>query len=128
LLILPAFPASGQLPHYDIRMDSAAYLLLYNRDVFSDSVLKLTSVVYPGPQAIPRTDGWLRFKGHFTRYYPKKAYRLKFDADFLTPAGPSRSINLNAMYTDKSFIREAFCLLILISVRWRRVRRTQPQQ
>jgi len=92
-------------------MDPAAYDLLYTRDIFSDSLLKLTTVRYPAPSSMERTDGWIRFKGHSTRYYPKKAYRLKFDADFAAPIGPVRSLNLNAMYTDKSFIRENFCWL-----------------
>ena len=99
------------LPHYEIQMDSVAYELLYSRDIFSDSLLKVESVRYPSPLSPARTDGWIRFKGHSTRYYPKKAYRLKFDSDFATPIGPARSVNLNAMYTDKSFVRENFCWL-----------------
>jgi spore coat protein H len=111
-MICSAIPSFAQgLPHYEIQMDSVGYDLLYTRDIFSDSLLKLTSVRHPTALSPERTDGWIRFKGHSTRYYPKKAYRLKFDADVTTPIGPVRSLNLNAMYTDKSFIRENFCWL-----------------
>jgi hypothetical protein len=107
----PLLSLAQGLPHYEIQMDPAAYDLLYSRDIFSDSLLKLTTVRYPTALSPERTDGWIRFKGHSTRYYPKKAYRLKFDADVPTPLGPVRSLNLNAMYTDKAFIRENFCWL-----------------
>jgi spore coat protein H len=111
LLPLVSFTSSfAQLPHYDIRMDPALYDALYTRDIFSDVYLPTETLNYEG---ISRTDAQIRFKGHSTRYYPKKSYRLKFSSSFQDV----RQINLNSMYTDRSFIRESFCWLLYADIR-----------
>ncbi len=92
-------PGQAQVPEWNVRMDPALYDTLYQRDPFSDVYLPTISVAYRDSL---RTDAGIRFKGHSTRYYPKKAFRLKFSADF----EKIRQINLNPMYTDRSFMRE----------------------
>lgn len=46
----------------------------------------------------------IRFKGHSTRYYPKKSYRIRFPSANIYHG--IRDINFNSMYTDKSLMRE----------------------
>lgn len=104
LFLLPAITA-GQIPHFDIRMDPALYDTLFTRDIFNDDYLPVQSVEYKGAL---RSDAQIKFKGHSTRYYPKKSYRLKFASSFQGV----RQINLNSMYTDKSFVRESLCWLL----------------
>ena len=90
----------AQLPQYNVTMTPGDYQLLFTRDIFSDSLIPAT-FEYGGNYW---NDAQIRFKGHSTRYYPKKAYRIKFASSHLFQS--MRQINLNAMYTDKSFIRE----------------------
>jgi spore coat protein H len=107
--LFSASAAIAQVPHYDIRMDPALYDTLYMRDIFSDVYLPTQSLDYEG---VLRTDAQIKFKGHSTRYYPKKSYRLKFSSNFQNV----RQINLNSMYTDKSFIRESLCWLLYADI------------
>jgi photosystem II stability/assembly factor-like uncharacterized protein/spore coat protein CotH len=100
LLVAISSPASAQLPSYSVTMTPANYQALFTRDIFNDDYL---------PAAV--TDGQLmwsnaqiRFKGNSTRYYSKKSYRLRFNRSNLYYG--MRQFNLNAMYTDKSFLRE----------------------
>ncbi len=109
LIFLSPLLAFAQVPHYDIRMDPSLYDTLYTRDIFNDDYLATQSLEYEGTL---RTDALIKFKGHSTRYYPKKSYRLKFASNFQGV----RQINLNSMYTDKSFLRESFCWLLYADI------------
>jgi spore coat protein H len=90
----------AQIPQYNVEMAASDYQLLFNRDIFSDSLIP-ASFEFQGSSW---DDAQIRFKGHSTRYYPKKSYRIKFNKNNLFQN--MQSINFNAMYTDKSFIRE----------------------
>ena len=100
LCVLAAAVADGQIPEYTVTMSAADYDTLFTRDPFSDVYLPCAF----GFQGTNWNSVQIKFKGHSTRYYPKKAYRLKFPAaNQFQGAG---QINFNAMYTDKSFLRE----------------------
>jgi spore coat protein CotH/photosystem II stability/assembly factor-like uncharacterized protein len=90
----------AQIPRYDVEMAASDYQLLFTRDIFSDSLIPANFEF----QGSFWNDAQIRFKGHSTRYYPKKSYRIKFNKNNLFQN--MQSINFNAMYTDKSFIRE----------------------
>ena len=90
----------AQLPQYNVTMTPGDYSLLYTRDIFSDSLIPATFE----SNGSYWNDAQIRFKGHSTRYYPKKSYRVKFAKSHLFQS--MRQINFNAMYTDKSAIRE----------------------
>lgn len=100
-ILLFAANAAAQIPEYRVTMTAASYESLYTRDIFSDVYLPVTSFESD-------TGTWanasIRFKGHSTRYYPKKSYRLRFTAANLFQN--KVQINFNSMYTDKSFLRE----------------------
>ncbi|HTK80804.1 MAG TPA: CotH kinase family protein [Bacteroidota bacterium] len=100
LCLLCAAAAPGQLPQYNVTMSSADYDTLYERDPFSDVYLPCTFEF----QGTNWNSVQVKFKGHSTRYYPKKAYRLKFPS--ANQFQGAVQINFNAMYTDKSFLRE----------------------
>lgn len=100
LILISTLIAYAQLPQYNITMTAGDYQLLFTRDIFSDSLIP-ASFEYQGNYW---NDAQIRFKGHSTRYYPKKAYRVKFNKSNLFQN--MQSINFNAMYTDKSFLRE----------------------
>lgn len=100
LAVLSSYQLFSQIPQYSVTMSNADYELLYTRDIFSDVYLNspFTSndTLYSGAR--------IRFKGHSTRYYPKKAYRVRMATTQLFYG--IRDLNFNAMYTDKSLIRE----------------------
>ena len=101
LLLMSVGLAAAQVPQYNVTMSPAEYDTLFMRDPFSDEYLPCSFDF----QGTSWSAAQIKFKGHSTRYYPKKSYRLKFpNADLFQGAG---QINFNAMYTDKSFIREA---------------------
>ena len=101
-LLLVTCGAFGQIPHWNIRMSPALYDTLYQRDPFSDVYLPTQSLSYKDSL---RTDAQIRFKGHSTRHFPKKPFRIRFASDF----EKIRQINLNPMYTDRSYLREILC-------------------
>jgi spore coat protein CotH/photosystem II stability/assembly factor-like uncharacterized protein len=93
--------AVAQIPQYNVAMAPSDYDTLFMRDPFSDDYLPCSFEF----QGTTWSTAQIKFKGHSTRYYPKKSYRLKFpNSNLFQGAG---QINFNAMYTDKSFIREA---------------------
>ncbi|MBI1806382.1 MAG: CotH kinase family protein [Ignavibacteria bacterium] len=92
--------ADGQLPQFTITMSDDDYRALNARDIFVDEFLPAT-VEYQGTTW---NKAEIRFKGRSTRYFPKKSYRLKFPKNKLFQN--THQINLHAMYTDKSSIRE----------------------
>lgn len=100
LVIGMAAIAHAQIPEYSITMTAADYELLFTRDIFDDTYLPAT---FTGPEGT-WSNASTRFKGHSTRYFPKKSYRVRFASSnlFLNRA----QINFNSMYTDKSFLRE----------------------
>ncbi len=69
------------------------------RDAFSNKALS-ARLEYGG-------NAWkdvkIRFKGRSNRYFPKHSYRLKLSGKQI---GGAHQINLHAMYSDKSFLRE----------------------
>src|SRR5881394_299062 len=100
LTVLFAAVALAQLPAYVVTMSTGDYTLLYTRDIFDDTYLPCTFDF----QATHRVNVQTRFKGNSTRYYPKKSYNVKFPTSNLFQG--IRTVSYNAMYTDKSLIRE----------------------
>jgi photosystem II stability/assembly factor-like uncharacterized protein/spore coat protein CotH len=90
----------AQVPQYSVTMTPADYDLLYTRDIWSDvflnSPFKSHDTLWSGAT--------IHFKGHSTRYFPKKAYRVRFKTNNLFYG--LRDVNFNPMYTDKSNMRE----------------------
>lgn len=100
LLLTSLTVASAQVPPYSVTMTPNDINLLYSRDIFSDSLLPCSLQF----QSSSWNNAQVRFKGHSTRYYSKKSYRLRFASSNLFQS--QGQINLNSMYTDKSFLRE----------------------
>lgn len=100
LTLIATITLYAQIPQYIMIMKPDDYQLLFTRDIFSDSLIP-ASLEYQGNYW---NDAQIRFKGHSTRYYPKKSYRVKFSKTHLFQN--MQSVNFNAMYTDKSFLRE----------------------
>jgi photosystem II stability/assembly factor-like uncharacterized protein/spore coat protein CotH len=100
LAFLFSYHLFAQVPNYNVTMTQANYESLYTRSIWSD-------VRLPAPFTSNDTlwsGSNIRFKGHSTRYFPKKAYRVRFATSQLFYG--NRDMNFNAMYTDKSSIRE----------------------
>jgi hypothetical protein len=91
LLALLPLAALAQLPRFSVTMTPGDFQLLFSRDIFSDSLLpasmEVNDSLWPGSQ--------VRFKGHSTRYYSKKSYRLRVPTAHLYHA--QRDLNFNAM-------------------------------
>jgi spore coat protein CotH/photosystem II stability/assembly factor-like uncharacterized protein len=100
LLLLLVVGSISQVHQYSVTMTQVDYDSLFSRDIWSDVYLNATFAssdsVWNGAK--------IKFKGHSTRYYPKKAYRVRFATSKLFYK--VRDANFNAMYTDKSFMRE----------------------
>ena len=91
---------SAQIPRYNITISKAVEESLRTRDPFSDNYL---------PAKFDYNDTiWsdvkVRYKGHANRYFPKKPIRVRFSKKHLFQK--ALDLNLNSMYTDKSFLRE----------------------
>ncbi len=100
LVLLLTYQLFPQIPQYRVTMTQADYELLYTRSIWSDD--RLPSPFYSNDSLWNKA--LIRFKGHSTRYYSKKSYRLRFAADQLFYG--LGDVNFNSMYTDKSFLRE----------------------
>ncbi len=76
---------------------------LYTRDIFSGD--RLNGVIRQSPDGEDLELRGLRFRGNTTRFSPKKSFNIRFEdrQDFLYN---SSRMNLNAMYTDPSMMRE----------------------
>lgn len=100
LFFLLHYPLFSQLPDYKVTMTSADYESLYTRSIWSDvylnAIFNANDTIYPTSK--------IRFKGHSTRYFPKKSYRIRMSTTQLYNG--IRDLNFNAMYTDKSMMRE----------------------
>ena len=99
LLLLPSF-CWGQIPHYNIIISPAVQESLRTRDIFSNDYLPAQFE----SDGILYKDVKLRYKGHSTRYFPKKPFRIRFQKKNLFR--DVEDIDLNSMYTDRSFLRE----------------------
>ena len=105
LLILPVICCCGgraisQIPEIDVTLSPSDSLELFSRDPFSNDFVNAS--FSSGGKLWKRVE--LRFKGRSNRPYPKKSFRIRFPDD--QPLGGARQINLHAMYTDESFLRE----------------------
>jgi spore coat protein H len=91
------------VPSLYLYMDKDKLNELYTRDIFSND--RLDGVIRLSPKGENLELRGLRFRGNTTRYSPKKSFNIRFedDQDFLF--GSSR-MNLNAMFTDPSMMRE----------------------
>jgi spore coat protein H len=90
----------AQIPHYNILISPAVVESLRTRDTFSDDYL-------PAQFRCSDTlwkDVKIRYKGHSTRYFSKKPFRVRFQKKHLFNG--VEDIDVNSMYTDRSFIRE----------------------
>ncbi len=90
----------SQIPEISITISHEVSLELYSHDVFSNDYLKASFSC--GGEQWKKTE--LRFKGRSNRPWPKKSFRIKFPEDHLFHG--AHEINLNAMYLDRSFLRE----------------------
>lgn len=100
LIFISVVSLFGQIPQYNVTMSASNYNLLFTRDIFSDSTLP-SSFEFQGTTW---NSTQIRFKGHSTRYFPKKGYVVKFPGSNLFQS--QGKATFNAMYTDKSFLRE----------------------
>lgn len=100
LLVLAPARSPAQVPQFHITISPEDSTRLVTRDEFSNESLP-AKVEYGGKTW---TGASIRFKGRSTRYFPKKSYRLKFPSH--EEFQGARQINLHAMYSDKSFLRE----------------------
>ncbi|HUL44814.1 MAG TPA: CotH kinase family protein [Bacteroidota bacterium] len=92
--------ARSQVPEISITLSPNDSLELFSRDPFSNDFVN-ASLSCNG-HIWKKIE--LRFKGRSNRPYPKKSFRIRFPDD--QPFRGARQINLHAMYTDKSFLRE----------------------
>jgi len=90
-----------------IFMDEADIHELYSRDPRSDDQLPASArYALDGPEVDLRG---LRFRGSSSRFLPKKSFNIRFDKRQTSLFNSSR-MNLNAMYTDPSMMREALSM------------------
>ena len=88
----------------DLTIDPADIEELYSRSVFSDERLP-GSVVFNQNGKTQPLNG-LRFRGSSSRLLPKKSFNIRFEDAQPLLFGSDR-MNLNAMWTDPSMMREA---------------------
>ncbi len=90
----------AQIPRYTITISETVGESLRTRDVFSNDYLparfEYNDTVWDKAE--------IRYKGHSNRFFSKKPLRVRFPKKHLFEG--MEDLNLNAMYTDKSFIRE----------------------
>ncbi len=89
----------SQVREFFIYIHPDSLYILYSRSIWDNTWIPMR-FVSDGSQYL----GEIRFKGHSSRYYPKKPFYIRFKKgnEF---EGWSR-MGFNAMYTDKSLIRE----------------------
>jgi spore coat protein H len=99
LFLVPALLVA-QIPRISVALSPAVVDSFVLRDPFSETYLPAT--------VTSRGEKWdtvgIRYKGKSNRFFSKKPYRLKFPKDHLFSG--RELLNLHAMYTDKSFLRE----------------------
>ena len=96
--------AYSQVTRVDVSMSREDFESLYKRNLDSKKYLPVTLTI----EGSTFKDGKIRFKGNTTRVYSKKPFRIKFEKNASLPPiyHGMRIVNFNAMYTDKSFMRE----------------------
>ncbi len=87
----------------DLEMSPEDVELLYSRDIFSDERLP-GQVRFNGSDEVLDLTG-LRFRGSSSRFLPKKSFNVRFEQSQDLLFGSDR-MNLNAMYTDPTMMRE----------------------
>jgi hypothetical protein len=90
----------AQIPDVKILMKEGDLRTFLSRDPFDETYLP--AVVTIGDTTWKEAE--IRYKGRSTRYYPKKSFRVRFPKDH--PYLSAQALNLNAMYTDRSMVRE----------------------
>lgn len=104
LIIVFSAQVSGQVTKIDISLPRANFDNLFQRRLdkqeFLSAVLNIDGNTYK--------DANIRFKGHTSLLLSKKPIRVKFDKNSTPPQlfKGIRKMDFNAMYTDKSFMRE----------------------
>lgn len=88
----------------DLEMADDDLTELYARGVFSNDRLP-GQVRFDGSDEVQALTG-LRFRGSSSRLLPKKAFNIRFESAQPLLYGSDR-MNLNAMYTDPTMVREA---------------------
>ncbi|MGY6588190.1 MAG: CotH kinase family protein [Wenzhouxiangella sp.] len=88
----------------DLSIDPADLEELYTRPIFSDDRLPGTVIFNQDGQEQPLTG--LRFRGSSSRFLPKKSFNIRFEEAQALLFGSDR-MNLNAMWTDPSMMRES---------------------
>ncbi len=99
LLAIAVLTANSQVREFFIYINPDSLNLLYSRSIWDKTYIPIR-FVYGGQER----SGGIRFKGHTSRYYPKKPFRIRFKKG--QELDGYRNLGLNAMYTDKSFMRE----------------------
>jgi spore coat protein H len=89
---------------FDLILDPADLDELYSRPIWSDERLP-GQVRFNGEDSVHELTG-LRFRGSSSRRMPKKSFNIRFENPQQLVFGSDR-MNLNAMYTDPSMMREA---------------------
>ncbi len=99
LTLFAVLTANSQEREFFIYINPDSLNLLYSRSIWDETYIPIR-FVYAGEERY----GGIRFKGHTTRYYPKKPFKIRFKKG--QELDGYRNLGLNAMYTDKSFLRE----------------------
>ncbi|ABR46541.1 Spore coat protein CotH [Alkaliphilus metalliredigens QYMF] len=105
---------TGQAPRDPIKVEKVYLYIdqmdlnyLYERDDYSDE--EIPGVVKYDPEGEEVALRGLRFRGNSSRQEPKKSFRITFEESQEVIFG-SRRMNLNAMYTDPSMMREGLSM------------------
>jgi len=91
--------ATAQVREYFFYIHPDSLNLLYSRSIWDETYIPM-KLVYNGVEK----SGEIRFKGHTTKRYPKKPFRVKLKKG--NELDNYRFLGFNAMYTDKSLMRE----------------------
>ena len=99
LLVLSIKANSQELRTYYITCDPDEFAYIVENpyeDIYIDCVFEYDGVIWD--------DAKLRIRGDSSRSYPKKSYKVNFDAD--NRFYGRDKVNLNSQWTDPSFVRE----------------------
>lgn len=101
IFLIVSVQGQSPIPRYDITVDQDDLKHLYSRNIFDDE--RIPVVFHYDGRIWP--DAEMRFKGNTTRFYSKKPFRFQFKRSnpFVRNV---RRWPVNAMYTDKSYLRE----------------------
>jgi spore coat protein CotH/photosystem II stability/assembly factor-like uncharacterized protein len=99
LMLFAVSIATAQVREYFFYINPDSLNLLYSRSIWDETYIPM-KLVYNGVER----SGEIRFKGHTSRRYPKKPFRVKLKKG--QELDNYRFLGFNAMYTDKSLMRE----------------------